>query len=393
MRWLFAVLLLLAATPAAAHTRSESFSSWRYADREASGVFQVDARRATQLVRGPDEAADLPAVLATRLAQGVMLSQGGQLCAAQPPRALTAATGQLRAEIAFACPRPLETDVAELSVRVFEDVSQAHVHYARVERPEGPHEAVLTAGSRLQVGGPEAANPQRLMEFVRLGFEHVLSGLDHLAFLLALTLLAGRPLAAVVAATGFTLGHSLTLGLVAAGVLQPDTAAIEALIGFTVAFAGGEALAARIGPDRRLALIGAAAIAALPLAAWLLGREAPAWPVFAGAGLFAACAAGAGLSGSRRMAPVLAAAFGLIHGAGFAGPLVGMELPRGRLVTAILGFNLGVEAAQLAALAAFAVVALALTRTAPVVRERAFVAATAALGLVGTFWFVSRSLG
>ncbi len=395
MRLLAVVLLLLAAAPAAhAHTRSESFSSWRYEGTRAAGVFQVDARRATQLVRNPDEAARLPDLLAARLPDGVFLKQDAAPCVRGPVRPLTAAAGQVRAEMAFTCPKPLATDAADLSVTVFDSVSQAHVHYARVERPEGAEEAILAGGrGTLRIGGPHAAQPQRLTDFIVLGFEHVLSGLDHIAFLLALTLLAGRPWAAVLAATGFTLGHSVTLALVAAGWLRPDTAAIEALIGFTVAFAGGEALAARIGASRRLALIGAAGVALLPVAAWLIGREAPIWPVFLGAGLFAACSAGAGLSGSRRMAPVLAAAFGLIHGAGFAGPLVEMELQKGRLLTAILGFNIGVEAAQLVALSGFALVALAVMRFPPIFRQRAFVTAASLLGLVGTFWFVSRSLG
>lgn len=93
------------------------------------------------------------------------------------------------------------------------------------------------------------------------------------------------------------------------------------------------------------------------------------------------------------MAPVLAAAFGLIHGAGFAGPLIELELPQNRLLPAILGFNIGVEAAQLLALSVFALAGWLLARTSPRLRSGALIAATTALSVLGTYWFVSRSLG
>jgi hypothetical protein len=385
--------LLLLPVAAAAHTRSESYSSWTIAGTRITGVYQVDALRATQLA-AVDGDSDLAALVTRRLGEHTHAEQAGKSCSAGAPHTLGALAGQLRAEIVFSCPADVDTVAAAITIGMFDGVSASHVHYARVVAPGGAiSETVLANGrSQLSVGGPVAAPPTDIWAFARLGLLHVLSGPDHIAFLLALTLLAGRPWLAVGAATGFTLGHSLTLGLVATAALKPDYPAIEALIGFTVAYAASEALAARTGPNPRAALIGALAVAAVPLLAVALGRSAPPWPVYAGIALFVACAPGAGLAGSRRMAPVLAVAFGLVHGAGFAGPLVDMALPRGRLLPAVLGFNLGVEAAQLLVLGALGIAAVMMRTVSTPRRDAAFAVTIALLAGIGTFWFVSRSL-
>jgi hypothetical protein len=112
----------------------------------------------------------------------------------------------------------------------------------------------------------------------------------------------------------------------------------------------------------------------------------------AGTAVFALCAGGLGGATSRRLAPLLAAAFGLAHGAGFAGALLELDIPRNRLLTALLGFNVGVEAAQIVALAVVAVIALAASRLPEFARRRVLDYATAALFAVGVYWFVGRSL-
>jgi hypothetical protein len=108
--------------------------------------------------------------------------------------------------------------------------------------------------------------PDGIITFVRIGLEHVLSGLDHkallLALLLLLLLLAGRPWSAALAATGFTI--KLTAALVLAE-RQPDRAR-RAIV----------------------AISAAAAIVMLPVFAWLDRRSAPPWLVYAGAAVCAA---------------------------------------------------------------------------------------------------------
>jgi hypothetical protein len=89
---------------------------------------------------------------------------------------------------------------------------------------------------------------------------------------------------------------------------------------------------------------------------------------------------------------VLATGFGLAHGAGFAGALLALDIPRERLLKALLGFNIGVEAAQLLALAVVAAVAVAASRMPPIARLRSLDYVSVALFALGVYWFVGRSL-
>jgi hypothetical protein len=222
--------------------------------------------------------------------------------------------------------------------------------------------------------------------FLPIGVQHVLSGLDHVAFILALVLLAaGNVRGLVLAATGFTLGHTATLGLASLGVIKPDTLAIEALIGFTIAFVAFEAT--RGGQTRMrdwsapaaglLALAGAASVAGLlamlPLIWFGLAAFIFSYP-----------------RGFPRNAAWLAAIFGLIHGCGFAGALAELELPKARLVASLMGFNVGVEAGQILVIGVALLIALLMRWTPPLIRREAPALAGAALFALGVFWFVSR---
>jgi hypothetical protein len=151
---------------------------------------------------------------------------------------------------------------------------------------------------------------QRALAYGALGVEHLLTGFDHLLFVVGLLAIVRGGRALVVTLTAFTLGHSLTLAAATLGWLRFDPALAE--LGIAVSLV-------------------AVALAML---------QPPAVP-----GLFA-----------RRPA-LLALGFGLLHGLGFAGAMAGIGLPQRELVPALLAFNLGIEAGQLAVVAAALVLA------------------------------------
>jgi HupE / UreJ protein len=389
MRLLLALLVLLLAAPALAHTRSQSFSTWTVGEDTVAGVYQVDAYRATQLSETPQ---DLAALLKRELEATVSLRQAGAACTRISVQPIRAPRGEMRVEIAFKCAKPFAEVPGELTMGAFFAVSISHTHYIRVTSKEGVREGVLTQGkTTFPVGGDEAA-PSSFGSFLFLGFEHVLSGLDHIAFLIALAMLAGGVWRILIAITGFTLGHSVTLALVAFNVLKPDTAAIEALIGFTVAWAAGDALRRVRGTPQWYGLIGAAGIVLLPLMAWLFGLPVLAWSVLLGVAVFAAAMSYV-RADAPYLAPAIATVFGLAHGAGFAGPLLEMEIPPANLVWTLLAFNIGVEFGQLTALAVLGGLLWASRRVFKGnIPPLAFDAAAALLFALGTFWFVSRAL-
>jgi hypothetical protein len=215
--------------------------------------------------------------------------------------------------------------------------------------------------------------------------------LDHLAFILALVLLARSFRSIVIAATGFTLGHTATLALAALGAVKPDSGTVEALIGFTVAFVALEA--SRDGQSRLTRW-------SSPIAVGLLGLATYAAVTNAGIATFAlvglalfAFAYPRGFPRGASAAPWLAAIFGLIHGCGFAGALSELDLPRPHLLSALAGFNVGVEFAQASVVMIALAVAFVARKTVP---ERVGVAGdaiAASLFGLGVFWFVSRTMG
>lgn len=386
------VLLAWSIAPASAHVRSQSFSSWTVSENTLEGVYQVDAYRVTQLSETPE---DLAGLLSRHLDARVHAEQGEARCKRTAFRALVAPRGEMRVEFAFVCPRPIAQADVRLSIGGFFDVSISHVHYARLAYPDGRlDEVVLTQGQQVVVAGAQGASGHNSMAslFV-LGFEHVLSGLDHIAFLVALMMLAGGVRQTIWAVTGFTLGHSVTLGLVALGVLRPDTAAIEAIIGFTVAWAAGDALARARDLSPVPGIVGAVGIGAMTLVAGGMGLLQVPAVVMLGLAVFAGTMAFARGVDAGRIAPAVATLFGLAHGAGFAGPLLELKIAPENLVWTLLSFNLGVEAGQLVAVGVVAGLMAGLRAARVRVPGVALELSAALLFALGVFWFVSRSIG
>jgi hypothetical protein len=205
--------------------------------------------------------------------------------------------------------------------------------------------AALTAARPAFRVPARAGAPAVAGAYLRLGVEHLVSGLDHVLFVLGLVALlrAGRRL--VLAISAFTLGHSVTLAAVSLGLVSVPSTPVE--IGI------------------------ASSLVALALA---LARPD----------------AGAG-SGLVRRPALLPFAFGLLHGLGFAGALAATGLPAHALPLALLSFNLGIELGQLA-LVALALPALAVLRRMPLPRPALVCELPAtSLGALGVYLVLERT--
>ncbi len=194
-------------------------------------------------------------------------------------------------------------------------------------------------------------------------------------------------------ATGFTLGHSITLSLAVLGVVRPDLPAIEAMIGFTIALVAVENVSVDAGAGLPIALVAAAALGGLAALGRFVHVALPARTLL-GLAMFAPCYLM--LTGTResdaKLRPVLTVLFGLIHGFGFASALMDLGLPNDRLAPALFGFNAGVEIGQVCIVSVLWGGALAVRRFRPRQDFRLSLdALSAALCALGLFWFVSRA--
>jgi hypothetical protein len=180
--------------------------------------------------------------------------------------------------------------------------------------------------------------------YVRLGIHHILTGVDHLAFVLGLLLLVGGR-SFLSAITAFTVGHSVTLSLAVLDLVHVPQRPAEVLIAASVFVLALELARDGEGPRSLLA----------------------------------------------RRPWVMAAAFGLLHGFGFAGALAEVGLPQGDIPLALGSFNLGIEIGQLVVVLA----ALAAARTIGGVvarggRWRRLIPAYA-IGSIAFLWMLERA--
>lgn len=209
---------------------------------------------------------------------------------------------------------------------------------------------------------------ERFGEFFLLGAEHLLGGIDHILFLLALIVGSRRLRDIVLAATSFTVAHSVTFLLAALGLVRAPGAVVEPVIALSIAV----------------------------VAAWhlwgLRRRREVGMPAQTGA-RDATRTGGLGLGRADALRLAVVFCFGLVHGLGFAGAL-GIEEPWSwTLLWSLLVFNVGIEVVQLTVIAVVFPALVVLRRRAP--RTALWVGAAVAAGVaaLGLLWFAQRVLG
>jgi hydrogenase/urease accessory protein HupE len=176
--------------------------------------------------------------------------------------------------------------------------------------------------------------------YLRLGFTHIVPlGLDHMLFVLGIYLLSGRARSVLLQVSAFTVAHSITLGLSMYGLVNVSPKVVEPMIAISIAYVAIENI---------------------------FHSEVKSWRI------------------------ALVFAFGLLHGMGFAGALKELGLPHSEFVTALLTFNLGVEAGQLTVIgAAFMLVGWHCSQR-TWYRSRIVVPASAAIACTAVYWTVQR---
>ncbi len=222
---------------------------------------------------------------------------------------------------------------------LFDVLGPDHHTLAKVESPGVTRElafATEAREARISLGASHETSGGA-GSFVLLGVEHILTGYDHLLFLLALLLRGGRLVSLLKIITAFTLAHSVTLAVAVLGLVAIPDRLVESVIAASIVWVAMENLILREAPSQR----------------WLVSFL-----------------------------------FGLVHGFGFASALTPLKLPGWDLAKALLGFNLGVEAGQ--ALVVLCLLPLLVWMRGATWEPRAVRAASLGVAVVGLAWFVQR---
>ena len=185
------------------------------------------------------------------------------------------------------------------------------------------------------------------LTYFNYGVTHILAGYDHLLFVLALILLVATGRQVVIAVTAFTLAHSVTLAIATLGLLRPAQTPIEAVIALSILF-----LAVEIARQHR-------------------GHD----------------------SLTVRKPWLIAFAFGLLHGFGFAAALLDAGLPQNDIPAALLFFNVGVEIGQIAFIGAVLLTIALLRRTWVYQPSWLRQVPQYAIGVLAAFWTIERVAG
>lgn len=396
-RLVLALLFFWLTIPAAlAHERSASSSSWTVEGERVTGTVDLQARQATLFLSIYPEGTTLEGGYRRRLIDGLFLKRGGEACdQAAIPEIRLLRDGRLRAQLEWLCPQ--SSGEVELAVDVFAPLSANHIHFTRMRFGEGDwQEDVISRGRslvRFSKTDRDGNGWSRAGQFVRTGIAHILSGPDHLAFLCALLLVVSRWRRLLLVTAGFTVGHSITLALASLGWISPVGAAIEALIGFSILFLAAEAALGGRVPSRLIAVSPVLALSALAAVNLASGGAIAAGVWFGLVVMVFAYGQWLRAGGDpQTSAPALSAGFGLVHGVGFAGVMLELQLAAGHRLPALVGFNIGVELGQVAfILGVLAVSTTIFKRLDRRVLDRARTAAIFTLAGLGGYWFVERA--
>ena len=214
----------------------------------------------------------------------------------------------------------------------------------RIGRPDGSvdHAIIDTRTPSLTVVAPEEAT-HSFFDYLALGIAHLVTGWDHVTFVIGLLILFGWHRRLIAAVTAFTLGHSLTLALSIFGIVTVPQALVEALIAMTII------------------------VLALEIQS---GGHGPIW----------------------KHPWSLPAALGLLHGLGFASVLFDAGLPADEIPIALFGFNVGLEVGQLGVIACAWLIYRVFRGAMPTGWRDNLTVPAYMIGSLAAYWVIERTL-
>ncbi len=278
--------------------------------------------------------------LQTSIIDNLSIKADKQRCRGQLIDAAWVEADGIRLNAEFFCHQKISQ--VSVALNFLGDLSRGHRHVitSTVNSEKNIHTVVYLGKSTFKIKSTIDINQtsnNNTPSFFLFGLEHILTGYDHLLFLLALILMPISLKQVLFSITAFTLAHSITLGVSVLGFLVPSSGVIEPLIALSIAYVGIEN--------------------------FIIKNFNKRW--------------------------ILTFLFGLIHGFGFAGALHDISLSVDQLPWVLLNFNLGVETGQvLVILMAFPI--LMWLRKNAWFNSSGIAALNISLVVIGSYWFLDR---
>jgi hypothetical protein len=364
---LLALLLMLCSPYALSHKPSDSYLSLSTQGSQVTGQWDI-ALRDLEMAIGVDgnddgkitwgEVRSKHVEIAAYALSRLELRVANQLCSAQPTgHQIDHHTDGAYAVLQFSATCTEPVDQLDIRYALLFDIDPQHRGLLRLHRGGSTVSAIFSPhNARQAFGVNDAADGMRaFIDYFKHGVWHIWIGFDHILFLVSLLLPAvlvyrNKEWASsesfrhsfidvLKIVTAFTVAHSITLSIAALGIVQLPSSWVETAIAASVIVAAMNNL----------------------------------FPMF------------------YRQRWVAAFAFGLIHGFGFASVLSELGLPGAALITALIGFNLGVEAGQIAIVAVFLPLAY-FWRRSWAYRKIVFQAGSVAIALIALLWMIERVL-
>ena len=390
---LLVILLFTFSLDVFSHQRSESYSKWSVEEDEnhtlVNVAFTIRLSNLNKL-EGP-----LVGEWEDRISTYIISSftTDSDCLQESKHRVMTSRADDIfRVSWTLSCNQMLE----EIKTNVFFDRDPTHSHIARyIYDLNLSTEKLFTTQTKAWnlkdiYSSKESSVNSSFKEYVLLGIKHISTGYDHLAFLFGLLLLNQRLKRLVLAITGFTLGHSLTLSLAVLDLVRPVNSFIEALIGFSIALLGLEFLI-RHSKSNSTYVKNISYFLFLFLLLYFIFSGGSNSLGLVGLFIFSFCyltLVSKNLSSFFSL--FIASIFGLIHGFGFGGFLFEVGFSEDNILKTLFGFNLGVEIGQLMAMSLFILIIFGISKLD--IKNKEYINPLLATFLVtlGTYWFVYR---
>ena len=399
---LFSLILITISKFSYAHYFSESYSNWIISDNKVSATFTILKLEATRVLQidkfqeiGQEKQLSEGEVFLEYFKPRISVLESSKECLLDNEPSLINGKDEYHTiELSYLC---ASTNSIKIINNVLFDIAQSHVHLSRISIKDQILEKALFYNDQTIFINDLKTNKEKsfvdsLTNFISTGMNHILTGFDHLIFLMGLIILVNNFKHLLIVITGFTLGHSITLALVALNIVVPNTLMIEALIGFTILFIAAEYM---MKEEKNFIPIIAILLSILTFAAISSLFLQISMTLISFMALILITIGYFGIlrnlenKGSFRV--IITSLFGVIHGFGFGTFLFNSEFDQTNIISALFGFNLGVEIGQIIFLMIFILLNLSLIKLLKSKNHQYLMQTLMIIvSSLGFYWFIQR---